>query len=165
MRFTLGLVLFGLCIALAASIRADYVQLPQDVFFFGDKLNCYGLIALVATGLALFVKPVAIKSWATDFLYRYGVISYSIYLLHMLFAGTAVLLVMRFQIYGSHAKLFFIFTVIFVGSYFAATISYRLFETPFIALGRKFSGSRRDEHNAVRPLPAPRSDFTEHNQS
>ncbi|NMM36433.1 MAG: acyltransferase [Glaciimonas sp.] len=143
MRFSLGFVLFLVCVALVAAIRLDYIALPQEMFFFSDKTNCYGLIAIVATALALYVKPIAIKSWMTDYLYKYGVISYSIYLFHLLFAGIAVLLVMRFHIYGNYPKLVFIFALIFVGSYFAATISYRFFEAPFIALGRKYVYSRR----------------------
>ncbi|MGV8899049.1 MAG: acyltransferase family protein [Burkholderiaceae bacterium] len=144
MRFSLGFVLILGCFALAAAIRLDYIILPQEMFFFSDKLNCYGLIAILTTALALYVKPVAIKSWMTDCLYKYGVISYSIYLFHLLFAGIAVLLVMRFQIYGNYSKLLFIFALIFVGSYFAAVISYRFFEAPFIALGRRYVQSRRD---------------------
>jgi peptidoglycan/LPS O-acetylase OafA/YrhL len=144
MRFSVGLTLFLGCVALASAIRLDYIVLPREMLFFSDKTSCYGLIAVVATALALFVKPIAIKSWLTDYLYRYGVISYSIYLFHMLFAGIAVLLVMRFHIYGKYSKLLFIFPVIFIGSYFAALISYRLFEAPFIALGRKYIYSRRE---------------------
>ena len=138
MRFSLGFILFLGCVALASAIRLDYIFLPREMFFFSDKTNCYGLIAIVATALALYVKPIAVKSWITDCIYKYGVISYSTYLFHLLFAGIAVLLVMQFQIYGNYSKLLFIFTIIFVGSYFAATISYRLFEVPFIALGRKY---------------------------
>lgn len=143
MPFSLGLILFLGCVALVSAIRLDYMVLPREMFFFNDKLNCYGLIAVVATALALYVKPIAVKSCMTDFLYRYGVVSYSIYLFHMLFAGIAVLLVMRFHIYGNHSKLLFIFTLIFVGSYASAIISYRFFEAPFIALGRRYVYSRR----------------------
>lgn len=143
MPFSLGLILFLGCVALVSAIRLDYMLLPREMFFFNDKLNCYGLIAVVATALALYVKPIAVKSCMTDFLYRYGVVSYSIYLFHMLFAGIAVLLVMRFHIYGNHSKLLFIFTLIFVGSYASAIISYRFFEAPFIALGRRYVYSRR----------------------
>lgn len=143
MRFSLGFVLFLGCVALAAAIRLDHIKLPAEMFFFSDKTNCYGLIAIVATALALYVKPVAIKSRITDYLYSYGVISYSIYLFHLLFAGIAVLLVMRFQIYGNYSKLLFIFALIFVGSYFSALISYRFLEAPFIALGRRYVQSHR----------------------
>ncbi|MEO6352984.1 MAG: acyltransferase [Oxalobacteraceae bacterium] len=143
MPFSLGLILFLGCVALVSAIRLDYMVLPREMFFFNDKLNCYGLIAVVATALALYVKPIVVKSCMTDFLYRYGVVSYSIYLFHMLFAGIAVLLVMRFHIYGNHSKLLFIFTLIFVGSYASAIISYRFFEAPFIALGRRYVYSRR----------------------
>ena len=136
MPFLLGLLLFFICIVLAAAIRLDHVVLSRDMVFFGDKLNCYGALAVVATALAMFVKPVAIKSRITDFLYQYGVLSYSVYLFHMMFAGLAVLLVMHFQIYGQYAKLFFIFAVMFIGSYVTALLSYRWFEAPFIALGR-----------------------------
>jgi peptidoglycan/LPS O-acetylase OafA/YrhL len=136
MPFWVGLFLFAICVALAAAIRLDHLVLPKNMVFFGDKLNGYGALAVIATALAMLVKPVALKSRVTDFLYQYGVLSYSVYLFHMLFAGLAVLLVMRFQIYGNYPKLFFIFGVIFIGSYLAARLSYRWFEAPFIALGR-----------------------------
>jgi peptidoglycan/LPS O-acetylase OafA/YrhL len=101
----------------------------------------------------MFVEPVAIKSRITDFLYQYGVLSYSVYLFHMLFAGAAVLLVMRFEIYGRYAKLFFIFGVMFVGSYFAARVSYRWLEAPFIALGRKLGTGRSGRATAfIKPV-------------
>jgi peptidoglycan/LPS O-acetylase OafA/YrhL len=143
MPFSLGLILAGGLVALAAAIRLDYIVLPKEMFFFSDKLSCYGLIAVIVTALALYVKPVAIESPITDFLYKYGVISYSIYLFHMLFAGIAVLLVMRFHIYGNYPKLLFIFALIFAGSYFTAILSYRFLEAPFIAFGRRYVNSRR----------------------
>ncbi len=143
MPFRVGLLLFSACIVLAAAIRLDHLVVPKDMPFFSDELNCYGALAVVATALAMFVKPTEIKSWSTDFLYQYGVLSYSVYLYHMLFAGLAVLLVMHFQIYGKYPKLFFIFGMISVGSYLTALLSYRWFEAPFIALGRTLCARAR----------------------
>jgi peptidoglycan/LPS O-acetylase OafA/YrhL len=143
MPFWAGLLLFSACVALAAAIRLDHVVVPADMLFFGDKLNCYGVLAVVATALALLVKPAQVRNWSTDFLYQYGVLSYSIYLFHMLFAGLAVLLVMHFQIYGKYSKLFFILGVISAGSYLTARLSYRWLEAPFIALGRTLCARAR----------------------
>ena len=134
-RFLYSLVLFAVCIAVASALRWDYIPMPKTGFF-SDILNCYGVIAVVCVFLVMYAKPISVETWFTNRLYNYGLVSYSIYLYHMLFVGIAVIMVVRFDIYGSYEKLAFIFLLTFFGSYCTAIIGYRFVERPFIELGK-----------------------------
>ncbi|MEX8193529.1 acyltransferase family protein [Comamonas guangdongensis] len=135
MRFSHSFLIFVGCVALVSAIRLDYIALPERGFF-SDKTTCYGVLAVVCVFFALCAEPLKAKSWFLDHLYSYGLVSYSIYLYHMLFVGVAVLLIVRFELYGNYEKLAIIFPLTFFGSYFAGVIGYRFVEKPFIEMGR-----------------------------
>ncbi|NTV94435.1 MAG: acyltransferase [Thiobacillus sp.] len=116
---------------------------PDDIPFISTVDNVCGVAALVTLAIALLTRVPAQRNKATALLHRYGDISYSIYLFHMIFIGLAVLAVIKFNIFGELEKLAFIFLTATIGSYYFSIISHRYLELPSMEIGRKISRKLR----------------------
>jgi len=133
-----GIACFAVLILLASLLSNNYIFAP-DLLFLRDKKNLYGLIAIACVSLALYIKPINTQSKFLDFLLRYGQISYSIYLYHMIFIGISMLLIGHLDIHGSTLKLHFMLIISLVGSYLFSLLSYKYIEEPSISLGNKLN--------------------------
>jgi peptidoglycan/LPS O-acetylase OafA/YrhL len=141
--FSIAIAVFALFVLFVGLVRTDIISISEHIPFIWDKWNLYGLVALLSVLLALFSRPPANTNRLLRFVHRYGEISYSIYLFHMLFVGTAALLVVNFGIYGDSPKLFFVLSFSLVSSYLFSIYTYRYIELPSIRLGRKLSKDRK----------------------
>jgi len=130
---------FAIFVLLTSLLANNYIFIPNNIPFINNRQNCYGVIAVVCVSLALYTKPIKVQSIFFDILHRYGEISYSIYLYHMIFIGISVLFIVNFEIYGGDIKLFFVFINTLFGSYFFSLLTYKYIEQPSIALGKKWN--------------------------
>lgn len=131
--------IFMLLVIFAGTIRTGVVVVPEYIPFISDRWNLYGIISLISVALALISDPPKNNSRLLDFIHSYGTISYSIYLYHMLVLGVAILLVIRFKIFGDSQKQFFVlgFTLLF--SYLLSKVTYAYTEKKFIKVGHLLS--------------------------
>ena len=124
-------------------VRTSIISIPKEIPFISNEWNLYGVVALTCVLLALFTRQPQKNNRFLNFVHKYGEISYSIYLFHMLFIGIAALLVINFEIYGKHQKLFFVLLFSLIGSYIFSKYTYRYIEQPSIAFGRRLSNSKQ----------------------
>jgi len=139
-RFTAktGILLATTCFAGASIIYNNkLLSIPIDSIPV-RKWDFYGVFAIFSVFFLLFTE-FKYKNLFTNFLSLYGKISYSIYLLHGLAIGTAILLVVKFGIFGDSPKLFFIFSFTISVSFIFAYYFHSYIEVPGIMLGRKLS--------------------------
>lgn len=135
--FNLSIFTFSLIILFTGMIRNNLLVIPDDIPFIWDKFNLYGILSLLSLVLALITLPPSRDYKLLSFIHKYGTISYSIYLFHMLFLGIASLLVIHFEIYGDTLKLLFVLSFSLVGSYYFSVLTYKYIELKFIKLGRE----------------------------
>ena len=141
--FKLSAFLFLSIVLFAGLIRTCVVTVPINIPFLHDKWNLYGILALISVAIAFITNtPTSQNKFLSRFLsfiHKYGEVSYSIYLFHMLFIGIAALLVMNIGIYGNITKLFFVLIFSLVGSFYFSIYTYRYIEKPSIEIGRRLS--------------------------
>ena len=130
-----GLALLILLISLASAIKNDYIVLP-DLPLISDKWNWYGLLAIIMVYTVLITR-FRVASSVRHFLKQYGEVSYSTYLLHNLFIGLSVLLIVHLEVHNGYLKLLLTFLLTFLGSYLLAIYSYRFIEQPSIRIGKR----------------------------
>lgn len=147
-----SLLLFSMVVFFVGLVENNFVVVPLSVPFVGEKWNLYGVLALLSLALALFIKPKNYQSRILSLVHKYGEISYSVYLFHMLFVGTAVLLIVNFEIYGSTPKLLFVLFFSLVGSYIFSIYSYRLIEKPSIEFAKKMTKPKPMHQAGVNPV-------------
>lgn len=121
-----------------ASLLSNHYISPPDIFFLKARGHLYGLIAIVCVALALFTKPIINKNKVFDIIYRYGQISYSIYLYHMMFAGISILLIINLGIRDTSLQLMFTLINTVIGSYLFSLLTYKYIEEPSISLGKRW---------------------------
>ncbi len=143
MSIKLTLPLFSIAFLIVMLIKNDIIIIPENIPFLADKWNLYGVKALILLALALFTRPFEHSSKLLTFIHRYGEISYSIYLYHMMFIGLAVLFVNNYEIYGNIPKLFFILSFSLIGSYLFSIYSYNFTEKPAISFAKRYQKSRQ----------------------
>lgn len=113
----------------------------------------YGVSALLCVFFAVAgASPAQPQSAFLRLLSRYGEVSYSIYLFHMLFVALAVLLATALGVAGV-ARLAFVMLATLCGSYGFSLLSYRLVEQPSIRLGRTLLAPRAPRPPAGAALP------------
>jgi peptidoglycan/LPS O-acetylase OafA/YrhL len=134
-----GFSAFAVLVWLAGLIVNSRLAIPDNVLFFSDAWNCYGILAILCVALALFSKTPLLPKTVTSFLNEYGEISYSIYLFHMLFIGVSAIAITRFEIYGSLQKLSFILAFTFFFSFLFSRLTYKYIELPSIKFGKILS--------------------------
>ena len=132
------LILFSISIFLG-SIKNDFIVIPPSVPFFSTKWNMFGMCSIFLVLIALITDLPFHKSKILEVLHRYGTISYSIYLTHMLFLGISTLAIIYSGIFDSATKLIFTFLFTVVGSYHFSKLSYLYIEKPTIDLGRRIA--------------------------
>jgi peptidoglycan/LPS O-acetylase OafA/YrhL len=139
LTFSMSAIAFALIILFAGTIRTKILVVPESIPFISDKWNVYGLLSLLSLILALITLPPSRDYKLLSFIHKYGTISYSIYLFHMLFLGVAALLVIQFEIYGYAPKLLFVLSFSLIGSYFFSIFTYKYIELTFIRIGRRLT--------------------------
>lgn len=142
-RMPFSIAVFGVAFMfiVAGCIHSDLIQIPLWWYFLSDQENMFGVLGLAAVMFALFSMAPVSDNLLTRFLSRYGEISYSVYLFHMLFVGVAALIIMRFHMHESVWKFLFAFPFTAVMSYLFALGSYKYIEIPFVELGRRLVGA------------------------
>lgn len=137
-----GVILLMVLTTMASGVRNNYIPLPQ-VPVIMDKFTWYGLASL-ATILICLKTDFKNKEMGAigRFLHRYGETSYSTYLYHNVFIALTVLGVIHFGIVGL-AKLFTIFCLTIIGTYWLAGISYQHIEKPFMDMAKQWSKAKR----------------------
>lgn len=140
----LGLCLLLALFTLASSITNSYITLP-DIPFISGIWNWYIAIAIASVFIALFTK-VNIHNKIELFLKHYGTISYSTYLYHNIFVAIAVLIIIQLEISNGNLRLFLTLLYAIIGSYIAASISYKYIEEPFITIGRNILAKNNDKN-------------------
>lgn len=141
--FWTSITLFLAVILFIGLVRTSIISIPKEIPFISNEWNLYGVVALTCVLLALFTRQPQKNNRFLNFVHKYGEISYSIYLFHMLFIGIAALLVINFEIYGKHQKLFFVLLFSLTGSYIFSKYTYRYIEQPSISLGRRLSNFKQ----------------------
>lgn len=97
-----------------------------------------GLSSISLVAIILF-SNIDLPKTLSLFFYKYGEISYSVYLYHNLLIGVAVLLLIQFEVFNPYVRLGI---VIFFGGvlgYYIAQLSYKYIELPSIGFGRKLN--------------------------
>lgn len=136
---TKSLALFAVIFFIVGVVRIGGMILIDNEPLIQDKEIFFGVVALISVALALITKPVNRRNRFISVINKYGEVSYSIYLFHMLFVGIAALMVVNFEIYGGYPKLFFVFSFSLIGSYIFSIYSYKYIEKPCIEWGRQYS--------------------------
>ncbi len=127
----------------AGCVRAGAIQIPAWWYFVSDQENIFGILGLGAVMFALFSMPPKVDTPLARLLNRYGEVSYSVYLFHMLFVGIAALIIMKLHMHESAWKFLFALPFTVVMSYLVALGSYKYIEMPFIELGRRLVAPRK----------------------
>lgn len=133
----LALAIFATLVLFVGLVRNDIISIPSQLPLISDKWNFYGICAILCVFLAINMEPITVKNKFTKLLHRYGEISYSIYLFHMLFVGIAVLLIINIPVYGNYQKLALTLVISIFGSYGFSLLTYKYIEQPSIHLGRR----------------------------
>jgi len=139
MPFRIAAVGVALMIFGAGAVRCGLIGFPDHWRFVSDHENLFGLLGLGAVMFALFSAPVESHSPAAKFFSRYGEISYSVYLFHMLFVGIAALLIMKLHMHDYASKFLFAALFTFALSYMFSNWSYNYIEKPSMEMGRRLS--------------------------
>lgn len=129
-------IFFTLILVVVMMVRSNTIVIPENILFISDKWNFYGVFALISVALALCTQSSTKINPFINIVNKYGEISYSIYLFHMMFIGVAVLLVINFEIYGAHLKLAFILFFSVIGSYIFSLYSFKYLEKTSIDFSR-----------------------------
>lgn len=145
--FWASITLFLAIILFIGLVRTTIISIPNEIPFISNEWNLYGVVALTCVLLALFTKQPHKNNRFLNYVHKYGEISYSIYLFHMLFIGIAALLVINFEIYGKYQKLFFVLLFSLTGSYIFSKYTYRYIEQPSISLGRRLSNFKQKSNS------------------
>jgi len=138
-------VFFLLILAAVIMVRSNTIVIPDNILFISDKWNFYGMFALASVALALCTQSSVKPNLFINFVKSYGEISYSIYLFHMMFIGVSVLLVINFEIYGTHLKLAFILFFSVIGSYIFSIYSFKYLEKTSIELAQRIIKNRTEK--------------------
>jgi peptidoglycan/LPS O-acetylase OafA/YrhL len=133
---SIGLIAFAVLVCLAGLIVTGRLIIPDNVRFFSDSWNCYGILAILCVALALFSKTPVIPNTIRSLLNEYGEVSYSIYLFHMLFIGISAIAITRLEIYGNLKKLSFILAFSSIFSFLFSKLTYKYIELPSINCGK-----------------------------
>lgn len=126
---------FVLVLIIVSAIRNGVISLP-DMPFVANAVNWYSAFSLIAVFIVLFC-PFRLHPIVEEWLEDYGTISYSVYLYHNLFIATAVLVIIRYQIYNGPTRLGFVFCLAMTASWLAAKISYAFVEKPCMDWGKR----------------------------
>ena len=97
-----------------------------------------GGTALLSIFIILFGEvslPALLKQW----LFKYGEISYSVYLFHNVFIAIAILLLIHWQINDAFTRVIMVLTIGGGASLLFSLITYRYIEQPYINKGRSFT--------------------------
>lgn len=148
-----GLSLFAALIFLAGLVVTEILLIPSSVIFISDKWNYYGVSAVACVALALFSAPPKLPTFLHSFFTKFGDISYSIYLFHMLFIGISVIVISRVGIHGNFQKLSFIFLFTMFFSYVFSILTYKFIEMPSINYGKELSEWIGKKNTLLHPVP------------
>jgi peptidoglycan/LPS O-acetylase OafA/YrhL len=115
-----------------------FIHIPM---LYNDPWVMYGTFAILSV-FSLLVSKVDFPAKIKALLNGYGEISYSTYLFHNLFIGSAVLIEKQMDFYGSDTRAWlFVLCFALVCTTVSAMLSYRFIEKPFITYGHKLSRS------------------------
>jgi peptidoglycan/LPS O-acetylase OafA/YrhL len=139
MPTTLGFFLIVLILGAAIAITQKFFQLPHSPIL-SDRWSWYMLFATFIVGIIIFME-INISSRLAAFLEWYGTISYSTYLYHNLFIAMAVLGLIHSGIEAGYLRFLVVFSFAAISSYWAAGLSYKYIEAPWIKRGSKYAKS------------------------
>ncbi len=134
-------------------IEGGFVQIPEllkPVPIINEVLNWQGFSAIFMVLVVLFTKfdngRQNRAGWGYRVLMRYGEVSYSIYLYHMLFAAIAVLIIINAGITTALAKVLFTLIFTILGSFLLANCSYQWIELKGVNYGKKLVRKLRENN-------------------
>lgn len=138
------ITIFLISILFLGCIRTNIFRFNEAYPFISDDWNIYGVFSLFIICIALITTTPQTKTKIQRFIEHYGEISYSIYLFHMLFIGSAVLLVTHISMLQGENKLLFILLFSLIGSYLIALATYKYLEKPSIEYGKRLFHKKAD---------------------
>lgn len=133
---SIGIALIGAFITSVGLVVTNIMVIQTTLPFISNKWNYYGVSGLICVAIALFSTPPKVPHQLHFLLSKYGEVSYSIYLYHMLFIGISAIAITRFEIYGNFPKLLFTLGTTVVFSFLFSTITYKFIEKPCIDFGK-----------------------------
>ena len=132
-----GTVIFGLLFAVASILSNRFIEIP-DLPVISNIWIMLSLIALLVVACILF-SEVKLPIFLTHQLYKMGECSYSLYLYHNLLIGCAVLLLINLHITSAPLRYSIVIGIGGFVSLYAAHLSYRYVELPFMRMGSKIT--------------------------
>ncbi len=129
---TVLLVLFNLPIADISGTTRLLIQLAMT-----------GFVATAVLQEQHLLEPVF--RWKP--LLRLGIVSYGVYLFHMLVVAVGAAVLRRLGLADSGSLILFV--IVLIGTYIIAEISFRFYETPFIRLKKRFASGAKQPPDVV----------------
>jgi len=139
----IGLLIF--CLVTVTLIQMGYITSPALPWQYPDQWGWYGIFAILTVFTVLIAK-IHFHARIESFLKAYGEMSYSTYLYHNLFIGSAVLIEKETGIYNSDIKVPFVFFFAIACTYIAAKISYLYIEAPSNKFGHTITLKRHSNN-------------------
>ena len=131
-------------IMILSLLEGGFLQIPEflrGVPIIAEELNWQGFSAIFVVLVVMFTRFNAERDnhsgWVYRFLMRYGEVSYSIYLYHMLFIAISVLIIINLGITTALIKVLFTLIFTLLGSFLLANYSYQWIELSGINYGRR----------------------------